>query len=281
MQGLLRRPLQGELGYNELPVGWRFLPFTLKTISAILQEAATRRILPPMENHPKHILAIETATPVCSASLLAAGADIISRRTEGSGRHAEKLLPFINELFNESGIAATDLGAVAVSAGPGSFTGLRVASSTVKGLLYGRDIPVISCNTLAGIAWGASVISADARRINTVLDARRHHLYYQSFRTDGELPQPEREMKITDLDEFPNLINGGEVMAGTGIERLPDLVKKSAEIIGYDAISAENLIRMAEKWIATGAEDNPVISWSDAAIFQPDYYSQGPPKPAS
>ncbi len=234
-----------------------------------------------MKTHSKHILAIETATPVCSASLLAAGADIISRRTEGNGRHAEKLLPFIKELLNESGISAADLGTVAVSAGPGSFTGLRVASSTVKGLLYGRDIPVISCNTLSGIAAGASAVSADTRRIHTVLDARRHHLYYQCFRIDGKLPEPEREMEITDLDEFPNLINGGEVIAGTGIERLPDSVKNLAEIIGYDAISAENLIRMAETWIETGAEDNPVISWTDAATFQPDYYSQGPPKPAS
>ena len=225
------------------------------------------------------ILAIETATPVCSVALLTSDNRIISRRTIGSGRHAEQLMPFINELLDEAGVDVSDLGAVAVSSGPGSFTGLRVASSSLRGLLYATGIPVITCNTLSGMAQYGFEQNPDQTTIHAVIDARRQHLYYQPFYLNNGMPQPARPVEITPLDQFTDLIKPGELLVGTGTERLPEQVQSEVQIIGNEAISAETFLTITQIWVSLGCPDSELITKVAIEDYQPAYYSDGPPPP--
>ncbi len=232
-----------------------------------------------MEFKNTSILAIETATPVCSVALRTSDGRIVSRRTTGTGRHAEQLMPFIQQLFDEAGITVKDLGAVVVSSGPGSFTGLRVASSSLRGLLFATGIPVIACNTLAGMAQFGFEQHPDHPTIHTVVDARRQHLYYQPFYLKSGIPHPVRSMEITPLDQFADLIKPGELLAGTGAERLPDEVKSSIQVIGTEAIHAESFLKMAQTWAELDCPESELIKSVAIEEYQPAYYSDGPPPP--
>jgi tRNA threonylcarbamoyladenosine biosynthesis protein TsaB len=101
------------------------------------------------------ILCIETATSVCSVALMN-GDKIVSIREDKEGfSHSEKLTVFISEITKESGIVLKDLKAIAVSSGPGSYTGLRIGVSVSKGLCYALDKPLIGISTLEAMAYGA------------------------------------------------------------------------------------------------------------------------------
>ena len=102
-----------------------------------------------------YILNIETSTKACSVSLNLNGNLISCEDIVGSGfSHSEKLLPFISQTIEKSKIKMYDLSAVAVSMGPGSFTGLRIGVSTAKGICYALDIPLIAVSTLQAMAFG-------------------------------------------------------------------------------------------------------------------------------
>ena len=98
------------------------------------------------------ILNIETATKICSVALAKDGKVIASKETSEGNSHSTKLAPFIKEIIDGSEYTFTDLDAVAVSMGPGSYTGLRIGVSTAKGLCFGLDIPLIAVSTLEAMA---------------------------------------------------------------------------------------------------------------------------------
>ena len=101
------------------------------------------------------ILHIETATDVCSVAL-SRGAEIIGLKEEAGGNnHAKHLLPFVDEVLKQGGCTVRDLNGIAVSIGPGSYTGLRIGVSTAKGIAYTAGIPVMAVSTLESIAQGA------------------------------------------------------------------------------------------------------------------------------
>lgn len=225
------------------------------------------------------ILAVETATQVCSAALITRDKKLHTRSVVGSGRHAEQLLPFIRELLDETGVQVKDIGAVAISSGPGSFTGLRVASSSVRGLIYDTEIPVLSCNTLAGIATNVFEKYPDSERAHTVIDARRQHLYYQSFLHSEGFPEPGDKVEIMPLDQFKDLIGPEDVIAGTGIERLPESLVSSIKVCSTECISAEGIIALVHHWIKRGQPKTELIEKVPIGRYRPDYYSEGPPPP--
>jgi tRNA threonylcarbamoyladenosine biosynthesis protein TsaB len=100
------------------------------------------------------ILCIETATAACSVALLENGALVDSRHTNRKNAHSTVLNLYIDELINSSGFNYSDLNAIAVSKGPGSYTGLRIGVSTAKGLCYALDIPLIAPDTLLCMTSG-------------------------------------------------------------------------------------------------------------------------------
>lgn len=126
-----------------------------------------------------YILNIETATKNCSVSLTKNGQTIALREIAEQGySHAEKLHVFIEEIIREAGILFNDLSAVAVSQGPGSYTGLRIGVSTAKGLCYSLNIPLISIDTLTSLA---SKVKIEKGIIIPMIDARRMEVYSAIF----------------------------------------------------------------------------------------------------
>jgi tRNA threonylcarbamoyladenosine biosynthesis protein TsaB len=126
-----------------------------------------------------YILNIETATKNCSVSLAKKGETILCKEIAEQGySHAEKLHVFIEEIIKETGIGVNDLNGIAVSKGPGSYTGLRIGVSTAKGLCYALGIPLISVDTLQVLA--KKVVVEDGL-IVPMLDARRMEVYSAIF----------------------------------------------------------------------------------------------------
>ncbi|WP_396167837.1 tRNA (adenosine(37)-N6)-threonylcarbamoyltransferase complex dimerization subunit type 1 TsaB [Flavobacterium sp.] len=131
-----------------------------------------------------YILNIETATKNCSVALAKDGITVLYKEIAEEGySHAERLHVFIEEIIKEAGIGYQDLSAVAVSQGPGSYTGLRIGVSAAKGLCYALGIPLIAVDTLQVLASQAKVSSG---LIIPMLDARRMEVYSAIFSPNFE-----------------------------------------------------------------------------------------------
>ncbi|MBW1654071.1 tRNA (adenosine(37)-N6)-threonylcarbamoyltransferase complex dimerization subunit type 1 TsaB [Flavobacterium quisquiliarum] len=142
------------------------------------------------------ILNIETATKNCSVSVAKDGQTIVcSELAEEGYSHAEKLHVFIEEVIAKAGISVQELNAIAVSQGPGSYTGLRIGVSAAKGLCYALNIPLIGVDTLQTLASQAGVIDG---KIVPMLDARRMEVYSEVFNADLTV---ERAIKAEIIDE--------------------------------------------------------------------------------
>ena len=133
------------------------------------------------------ILAIETATLACSVAVFEGEKVIAHRHDIGpSYVHAERLLPFIDHVLRDAGIASKELSAIAVSAGPGSYTGLRIGVATAKGLCHALEIPLIATDTLESLAFQASrMTTRTPDAVVAVLDARRDEVYTATYAPNG------------------------------------------------------------------------------------------------
>lgn len=151
-----------------------------------------------------YILNIETATKNCSVSLAKDGETILCREIAEQGySHAEKLHVFIEEILKETAISVKDLEAIAVSKGPGSYTGLRIGVSTAKGLCYALGIPLISVDTLQVLAKKVSIGNG---LIVPMIDARRMEVYSAVFNSEhNKIMEVQAEIlteeSYTEMDE--------------------------------------------------------------------------------
>jgi tRNA threonylcarbamoyladenosine biosynthesis protein TsaB len=126
-----------------------------------------------------YILNIETATKNCSVALAKEGKTVLCKEIAEEGySHAERLHVFIEEILQETGVTTKDLVAIAVSQGPGSYTGLRIGVSAAKGLSYALEIPLIATDTLQTLASQVNVLDG---LIIPMLDARRMEVYSAVF----------------------------------------------------------------------------------------------------
>jgi tRNA threonylcarbamoyladenosine biosynthesis protein TsaB len=128
-----------------------------------------------------NLLAIETATEACSAALLC-GERLLERSEIAPRRHAELILPMIESLLAEAGIARTQIDGIAVGRGPGAFTGVRLAISVAQGLALALDVPVVPVSSLAALAQDAPDQGA---AILAVIDARMGEVYAGTYTRNG------------------------------------------------------------------------------------------------
>ncbi len=153
------------------------------------------------------ILCIETATTACSVALIKDGHVLGSRHSHSRNAHSTVLNLFIDELLSASGFRYTDLKAVAVSKGPGSYTGLRIGVSTAKGLCYALDIPLIAPDTLvcmaSGFASGRMHLPGNAL-LCPMIDARRMEIFTAVY-TMGHQPLIPADAVIMDEGTFSRL----------------------------------------------------------------------------
>jgi len=218
----------------------------------------------PDANPYRSVLAIETATPVCSVALRKPDGRIVEKRIEGTGVHSEKTFIFIRELLGTAGLAAADLDAVLFSNGPGSYTGLRIGAAAVKGLLFGTDIPLFLFPTLLSYAAGVLRENVPASKtIHSVIDARRNHLYVQEVSADAAgIGKP----GICELQQVKKGLKEGDIVIGTGWERLNIAPDGKIRTIGTEGISAASLLSAFGNGRLKGYFEK-----ADPELFEPDY----------
>lgn len=131
------------------------------------------------------ILCLETATPTCSVAINDGGRNLALRECKGQNAHSEKITLFIKEVMEEAGVNYPQLDAVAVSKGPGSYTGLRIGVSTAKGVCYAADLPLMAIDTLHAMAYGMrNQLGAELQPddlLVPMIDARRMEVYCAVF----------------------------------------------------------------------------------------------------
>lgn len=186
-----------------------------------------------------NILAIETSTPVCSVALQSANGRVTEKRIEGQGVHSEKTFLFIQELLERAKLTVSDLDCVLFSNGPGSYTGLRIGAAAIKGLLFRKEVPLFTFPTLLSFAAGVLEMK-EQNSVHAVIDARREHLYWQKVDDDGRTVS---EAQIIEIKELEKLLVKGDILVGTGWERLSFDEKNHFQCIGTVGISAVHLIK--------------------------------------
>lgn len=213
-------------------------------------------------------LALETSTNVCSVVFCDDGGKIHEKRTDERGSHSELLFLFIEELMEEYNFSISDLEAVLVSEGPGSYTGLRIAASAIKGLLFQSDITLLSINTLASFATSAAKEIEHTKTIHSIIDARRVHVYHQGFAyRDGRLKSLDN-VEVIPIEKFEVMLKTGDTVIGTGLNRLAHENLPDIKSYGSDFITAKSLITLADM-----DESGNFVRKISPQQFEPRYYT--------
>ncbi len=171
------------------------------------------------------LLALDTATEALSVSL-AVDSHQIDRYVELERGHAEQLLPMVEAVLAEAGIALGSLDAIAFGRGPGGFTGVRLAASVAQGLAFGAGLGVVPVSDLAAVALRVRQIDAAVKRVLVANDARMREVYWAEFRVDPLLISLVGEERVSAPAEVLPETGAGWAAAGRGLRAWPDLAER-------------------------------------------------------
>ncbi|WP_299122225.1 tRNA (adenosine(37)-N6)-threonylcarbamoyltransferase complex dimerization subunit type 1 TsaB [uncultured Winogradskyella sp.] len=209
------------------------------------------------------VLNIETATTNCSVSLSKDGEILVLKEDYSSGySHAETLHVFIDEVFKATKLKLTEVDAVAVSKGPGSYTGLRIGVSSAKGLCFASNKPLIAIDTLESLAHQLQI---EEGYIVPMLDARRMEVYSAIYNSKFEL-QRKIEAEILTEESYSSFLKTDKVyFIGNGVEKTKSLIQHpNARFIEGKLPSANEMAVLSElKYKISDTED--------VAYFEPYY----------
>ncbi|NOQ13539.1 MAG: tRNA (adenosine(37)-N6)-threonylcarbamoyltransferase complex dimerization subunit type 1 TsaB [Methyloprofundus sp.] len=181
------------------------------------------------------ILAVDTATEACSAALYLDG-DIQQRFEIAPREHTKLLLPMVDSLMTEAGLRPQQLDAIAFGCGPGSFTGVRIATGVMQGIAYGAELPVVPVSTLAAMTQ-ACLQQTEYETIFTAVDARMNEIYWAVYQRDAEgyaqLLGQEKVQPATEVDALQ--LTGYGI--GSGWQRYEQVLTErlGGQLIGFDA----------------------------------------------
>jgi tRNA threonylcarbamoyladenosine biosynthesis protein TsaB len=215
------------------------------------------------------ILCIETATPVCSVALAKDGEILAFKETQVKNSHAEVLTVYIADLIKENELIFSDIDAIAVSKGPGSYTGLRIGVSTAKGLCYALDIPLIAIQTLHSLSYGAIKNYRPAGSLPVLfcpmIDARRMEVYSAFF--DSGLNQVrETKAEIIEKDSFIEILKLNTVVFfGDGATKCKGIIDHP------NAIFLDDIFPSAQNMVNTAFDAYQNKQFEDVAYFEPYY----------
>lgn len=219
------------------------------------------------------ILCLDTSTQICSVSL-ASGTDILGGlESHDEKSHSRQLGLFIRDLLSEHDLRVQQLDAVAVSKGPGSYTGLRIGVSTAKGIAYGSDIPLIGIGTLDALS---SAVLLKTEIIDMVrkdpglllcpmLDARRMEVYTATYNSSGEVIE-NVSARIIDQNSYQTELEKGRILFfGNGSGKCMETISHpNAVFIENIHTSAANMVPLAERSFINKR-------FEDVAYFEPFY----------
>ncbi|MFK7757834.1 MAG: tRNA (adenosine(37)-N6)-threonylcarbamoyltransferase complex dimerization subunit type 1 TsaB [Flavobacteriales bacterium] len=190
------------------------------------------------------LLCIESATKNCSVALFK-GEECITVKEESSESyiHSEKLALFVEEVLAQADDSRKMLAAVVISAGPGSYTGLRIGTALAKGICFSLNIPLISVPSLSQLAHAAHFIDSSFNYYIPMLDARRMEVYCGVF--NNELHQElDTSAKVIDINSFSEFSHKRIAIFGDGAEKCLELLEVKVELIDLEC-SARNMGKLA------------------------------------
>ena len=205
-----------------------------------------------------NILALESSAAACSAALCRDGA-LVAQSFQCSGlTHSRTLLPMVNDLLKNCGESLDGVDVIAVAAGPGSFTGLRIGVATAKGLAWAGGQPCAPCSTLESMAW--PLAHMEDRLIVCAMDARRAQVYNALFLARGDSLErlaPDRAISLAELGEELKKYQKMKIVVGDGAllcyntlrEEVPDMTLAPVHLRMQ---SAWGVARAAEELSAAG-----------------------------
>lgn len=213
------------------------------------------------------ILQIETSTTSCSVALAENGALLSVKELNERNIHASHITLFVEEVLKLSGKSMSELNAVAVSKGPGSYTGLRIGVSAAKGLCYALDIPLIAVSTLQAMAAGLrNKFTQKDVLFCPMIDARRMEVYTAIF--DNELKELSPiEAKIIDTASFSDFLESNTIVFfGDGAEKCQETLGNSEK-----AIFVTDFYNSATHFSEIALDKFKAQQFEDVAYFEPYY----------
>ena len=215
---------------------------------------------------PTHLLCIETATTVCSVCVTADDKILAHKEINNGFSHAENLHIFIQDVLKEANLTIKQINAVAVSKGPGSYTGLRIGVSTAKGLCYALQIPLISIDTLQSMAYAVASTKNEDALYCPMLDARRMEVYCAVYDKSLETIIPVNALVVDEKSVEVFNLNKAIYFFGDGMPKVKQLLETNKNALFIDAIfpSAKNMAALASNKFSKK-------TFEDVAYFEPFY----------
>ncbi|MCQ2169934.1 MAG: tRNA (adenosine(37)-N6)-threonylcarbamoyltransferase complex dimerization subunit type 1 TsaB [Bacteroidales bacterium] len=213
------------------------------------------------------ILLLETSTALCSAAIASDNGIAAYIQSDESRAHASKCAVFIDELLKRTGLQCSDLCAVAVSSGPGSYTGLRVGSSTAKGICFGASVPLIAVSTPEILVWQAideGLVPDGCTHIIPMIDARRMEVYTAVYSAGGALQQ-EIRAEVVEEGSFADILNDGPCLF------IGDGALKCREVLNHPNARFEQCCPKASAMLHPALEALKEKRFESTAYFEPFY----------
>lgn len=219
------------------------------------------------------ILSIETSTRVCSVALSENGNLLALEESNTRNSHAEQITVFSEQVLYKTGKSFSDLDAIAVSKGPGSYTGLRIGVSTAKGFCYSLDKPLISIGTLPALASGM-IQSLQDQGINPgdylfcpMIDARRMEVYAAVYDSDLKVKR-KVEAEIIDKDSYASFLREKPVLfVGDGAPKCKEVLEGNA----HASFTEQPFLPSAAYMISLAEHKFAKKEFEDVAYFEPFY----------
>lgn len=174
------------------------------------------------------ILAIDTSCSACSAALMTDGRLTANYYLDNKLTHSVKLMPMVDEILKNLGLAPSDIDVFACGTGPGSFTGLRIGIATVKGLAVPFNTPVAGVCSLEAAAWNFACADKD---IYVITDARNKNVFYAAYRPCGDRVEQILPPDMANLEEIVQNISSPCIFAGDGIFKYGDILATNKNIV--------------------------------------------------
>jgi len=214
------------------------------------------------------ILSLETSTTVCSVAVHENGSLVAAAEVHLEHSHGSKLAQLIESVIKFSGFGMADITAVAVSSGPGSYTGLRIGTSTAKGLCFALNVPLIAIDTLSILSEQVNKMNIGRSLLCPMIDARRMEVYCSVKEADGSVIQGV-EAKIIDEKSFEGLLSGYRIVFfGNGAEKCrPVITHSNADFVAGITPSAVQMGSMATRKFERGELE-------DLYHFEPFYLKE-------
>lgn len=217
------------------------------------------------------ILALESSATACSVALCRDG-ELVAENYQNSGlTHSRTLLPMVDSMLKNCGETLEDVDVIAVAAGPGSFTGLRIGVATAKGLAWAGDKDCAACSTLESMAWPLAHMTGSV--IVCAMDARRKQVYNALFLAEGDSLKrltPDRAISLEELGEELKKYENFKIVVGDGAKLCYNTLSEQ----GINLNLAPSYLRMQSAWgVARAAqalaEQNALIKGGD---LTPEYH---------